>query len=78
MKQTRKDKMPPTEEEKAKYLKINGTRCLFSDDCNSQYLTCGDWNTSDTMVCRNVKCDQCEREWTDEYTLTGVAVEDDT
>ncbi len=56
-----------------KYVAGNGVSCLH---CGSGDLNCGDWDTSDTMVCRQVTCGDCNRTWTDEFKLIGVTTDE--
>jgi predicted Zn-ribbon and HTH transcriptional regulator len=51
------------------YLSLNGTICPF---CKSENIGGGDFDTGNTMVFLPIRCDNCGKEWTDEYTLTGV------
>lgn len=49
-----------------KYCATNGVSCPW---CGSDDLTCGNWDTQDHAVFREVECG-CGRRWTDEYKLT--------
>lgn len=56
----------------AKYIRTDGVRCPH---CNSDDLSCGEVRTGDVTMYRGVVCGSCKKEWTDEYTLTGVTDE---
>lgn len=59
------------------YLKSGGHRCPFPD-CGSNDLVAGETDTQDDFIFRNVTCQGCGREWTDEYLLSGVTFEEGT
>lgn len=61
-----------TEDLKKKYLEHHGNICPF---CGSSKLTTGDHQFYVNTCWRNVACEDCNQEWTDEYTLTDVLFE---
>lgn len=56
------------------YVQTNGNTCPY---CGSRDLSCGEFQTDDFLVYRGVVCGGCQKEWTDEYTLTGVTEDED-
>lgn len=52
-----------------KYKK-NPDVCPF---CGSENVTAGDTDFSYINAWRNVKCNSCKKEWTEEFTITNVA-----
>ena len=58
-----------TEEQKEKYLKQAGTKCTY---CESEDLLASGITNDSSCAWENITCETCHKEWTDEYTLTGV------
>lgn len=55
------------------YIRNHGLSCLYCGDSN---IESGETDTQDYMICRQVRCGKCGREWTDEYTLTSVSIDE--
>jgi len=73
----KKDLSGLTQEQIVKaYLQSSGVFCPF---CGSYRIEVYDtYTTSDEgIACEKVRCYDCERSWTDNYTLTGVDLEDE-
>jgi hypothetical protein len=67
-----RDDVTGDEELRDKYLKTKGVRCPY---CDSSDIEGGSKDTQDDAVFQSITCGSCNREWTDEYTLTGVTFE---
>jgi len=52
-----------------KYISQLGVRCPF---CDTTDISAGEIETYDNYKYQNVKCDTCNKEWTDMYKLTKV------
>jgi transposase-like protein len=59
-----------TEKARKEYVRTGGYSCPFCG--SSQIEGVGSFDFSDNTVYQNVVCYDCKKEWTDEYTLTGV------
>jgi len=59
-------------EQLAKYMAASGLGCPFCDspDLHTGEMTFG-YDVAKVYV--PVHCNRCSKEWTDEYTLTGVS-----
>jgi hypothetical protein len=57
--------------ELSRYIEQGGVRCM-KEECGSDDLMCGAYETYDHGVCRFVRCNKCGREWRDELKLAGV------
>ncbi len=51
------------------YLKQDGNLCPF---CGSNDLNCGRIEVDSNYAWQDVRCENCEEDWKDTYTLTGV------
>jgi len=58
-----------TEEQKRKYLESGGTKCPF---CNSTDITAEPIEADGSGGYSDVKCDECNQEWRDIWSLTDV------
>jgi len=65
--------MATTPEQRKAYIESGGVVCLYCGDSN---LQTGDIDAQE-MICQQVVCLNCKKEWTDEYTLTGVTTDDE-
>lgn len=61
-----------TDEAKSRYIDAGGTKCPY---CGSVLLIADRLDTGGSVAWGRVRCDMCERRWTDVFTLTGI--EDD-
>lgn len=61
-----------THETAVKYLADGGSRCPH---CGSENLEGGRVQADGPIAWCGVSCLACEREWTDQYTLSGVSDE---
>ena len=63
-------------EEVKQYVRNGGESCPY---CNAGSLTIvGSFEEADeTTVFRQVKCDCCQKSWTDEFTLSGITEHED-
>lgn len=61
-----------TPEQREQYLK-NPNRCPF---CRSENISGGEWQYSNNRCYQSIICGDCEKEWTDTYTLTDVTEEE--
>lgn len=61
-------------ERQHKYVEQGGTRCPC---CGSDDISGNEWNADAGYATQEVGCNNCNAEWLDEYTLTGVAIQDD-
>jgi hypothetical protein len=52
-----------------KYVERKGVCCPH---CGSDQLRAGPYDTQDDAVFRAVRCETCEKEWTDELSLTSI------
>jgi transposase-like protein len=59
-----------TEEQKAEYLMHGGTRCPY---CKSTEVDADSPECDGTVGWANVCCETCRSEWTDQWSLTGIA-----
>lgn len=57
------------------YVKSGGVSCPY---CDSKDIRAGETDTQDDAIFRNVVCENCGKQWTDEYTLTGMTIEEAT
>lgn len=57
------------EERVKKYLMSSGLLCPY---CGSKNLDAGPPNCGDYLIYRFVNCLDCNKEWTENYTLTGI------
>ena len=57
-----------TKAQKQAYLKASH-KCPY---CGSDNIEGGEHDYSGDMVFQDVVCRDCEKSWTDEYTLTGI------
>ncbi len=55
------------------YVKSSGTKCPHCSSAN--VYTTGNLEVNYNMAVQPVKCRSCDKEWTDEYTLTGFSAE---
>ena len=60
-----KDQPPMTEED---YSSVGGNCCPF---CRSQNVTGGSVEIGHAGAYQGVSCNDCDKEWTDTYALTG-------
>jgi transposase-like protein len=62
-----------TVEAKQKYLDTGGVKCPHCghDDIEGSFIETGAGSASQKVMCVN-----CEKSWTDEYTLTGITEEE--
>jgi transposase-like protein len=59
-----------TKEKIQNYIKNNGLICPY---CGSSSIhISSEIEVHREMAYQNVKCIDCEKEWTDEFTLTGI------
>lgn len=58
-----------TQEQAESYLASGGTVCPM---CESENLVMGQTDVAQGMVFIPVHCQDCNEEWTDEYSLTGI------
>jgi hypothetical protein len=64
-----------TQEQAESYLASGGTVCPM---CESENLVMGQTDVAQGMVFIPVHCQDCNEEWTDEYSLTGVTEIEET
>jgi hypothetical protein len=62
---TTQDQLPMTE---AEYSGVGGNCCPF---CRSENITGGSVEINNGGAYQTVGCDDCDKEWTDTYALTG-------
>jgi len=56
------------------YIKRGATRCLY---CGSENINGEHFESDYGSAWQDVKCLDCDKEWTDLYTLTGVDLQED-
>jgi transposase-like protein len=56
-----------------KYFRSGAVVCPF---CNSKNIDAGDYDFGVCSFYQNVRCPDCKKEWTDEYTLTSIKLID--
>lgn len=61
-------------EREARYIRHSGVRCPC---CHSDSLTGSEWNSDGGIATQDVGCDECNAQWQDVYTLTGLDVQDE-
>ena len=61
-------------DQRHKYLKSFGSQCPY---CESYDITVTDFDPVDNFIYQNCRCEKCEKEWTDQYTLTDVHSEEE-
>ena len=61
--------MSITKEQETQYVKEGGAKCPA---CGYDHIEGGDVTVDWGKAYQNVYCPECEEEWTDEYTLTGI------
>jgi transposase-like protein len=61
--------MPLTKEQKENYVKTGGVKCPY---CDSYDIEGGSFECDASYVTQEVACNNCERHWTDEYTMTAI------
>jgi transposase-like protein len=66
--------MKLTDEQRQNYLKQDGVRCPYCNTTDIESL--GPAEVSSSGVFQDIHCNGCGRNWTDEYTLTGITEED--
>ena len=54
------------------YVKATGNICPF---CSANNITAHQFTAGGDWAYQSVTCDECEREWTDTYKLTGYDYE---
>lgn len=64
-----------TKAQEKKYIAKKGTICPF---CGSKNVTAGHPELGDHGVDVPVDCAQCDKSWTDSYTLTGIVEAEET
>ena len=52
-----------------KHYLNNPDNCPF---CDSSDITAGDADFSSINAWRNIKCNSCNKEWTEEFTITAI------
>jgi len=57
-----------------KYFEHSGCVCPF---CGKEGVQAGDNDFEGNYVWQNVSCDECGKEWTDQYRMDGICVEED-
>jgi len=64
-----------TREQKAieSYIDSNGSRCVY---CKSKNIEGGDTEFDGSKIFQNCRCNACDKEWTETYSLTGVNLEE--
>jgi transposase-like protein len=62
-----------TVEQRAAYLR-NPLRCPF---CGSSNIHAGEMTPSLHDIYQSVLCERCNRQWTEMYVLTDIALEED-
>lgn len=60
-------------ERQHKYVQRHGLHCPC---CGSRDISGSEWNADSDHATQEVGCDNCNAQWLDEYTLTGVTIED--
>ena len=58
-----------TPEQKEKYLKYRGVRCLH---CGDKDIESGNYDAEADFIRVSVYCNNCNQRWVDIYTLTDV------
>jgi len=61
----------PSTEAENKYLNQGGTNCPH---CGEQDLEACEMNAGIGIAWQSMRCNICEGEWTDTYTLTGITL----
>lgn len=61
--------MAITKEQEKKYIKEFGAVCPV---CGSDQIEGGSIDIDNGMAYQNCYCNDCQEEWTDEYSLTGI------
>lgn len=56
------------------YLQNSGLRCPH---CKTSCISAQDIDYNDSSIYQHVICEECGRQWTDEFELTGVDFDDD-
>ena len=62
-----------TEEQKRRYVALKGVCCPY---CGSKELITGEFQADGENAWQGVVCDNCKKEWTDNYTLTEITEEE--
>ena len=63
-----------TEEQKRRYIAVKGTRCPY---CGSQDVTVSDMQADGDTAWQAVTCDNCGKNWTDNYNLSDIVEDND-
>jgi len=63
--------MSLSQDKKDKYVK-SGNCCPY---CEGEEVTGDTWESDDNRVSRDMYCPECEKYWTDIYTLTEIIEE---
>jgi C4-type Zn-finger protein len=58
-----------TNEQRLKYLKNKGLRCPY---CETPDITAREMNADGDVICVEVSCDDCGKEWVDIYKFADV------
>jgi uncharacterized protein (DUF983 family) len=58
-----------SKEQESEYVKGLGSKCPF---CGSEDLMGGDRYFGKGYITYDVRCQACEEEWAEDYTLTGI------
>ena len=61
-----------TTEQIKKYVEEGGVSC---PGCGSEDIVGGDISVDTGIASQEMSCNECDLEWTDQYTLTGVSQE---
>jgi len=66
--------MKLSEEAIQSYVETGGMDCPY---CGSNDLECGRMDIYSHGASQPCSCNQCGKEWTDDYSLTGITEDDD-